>query len=168
MRWKHLHFVKLDKHIKYEHIEALFKDAPDWDLIRRHLPDMLRVALSIKTGKISVLTILKRLSAYSRKNVVYQSFYELGKVVRTGFLLRYIADAELRGTIQAAINKSEQFNSFLKWMASGGEEIRTNDRDLQQKIIKYQHLVTNCQIFHTVMQLTRVVKELHEEGYEVP
>ena len=87
---------------------------------------------------------------------------------KLSFLLRYIADPELRDTIQAAMNKSEQFNSFLKWMAFGGEEIRTNDRDLQQKIIKYQHLVANCQIFHTVMQLTRVVKELREEGFEVP
>ena len=166
--WKHLHFVRPDKGLTYRHIDELFKGAPDWDLIRRHLPDMLRIVLSIKAGRISASTILKRLSTYSRKNVVYQAFYELGKVVRTGFLLRYIADPELRDTIQAAMNKSEQFNSFLKWMAFGGEEIRTNDRDLQQKIIKYQHLVANCQIFHTVMQLTRVVKELREEGFEVP
>jgi hypothetical protein len=89
-------------------------------------------------------------------------------VVRTGFLLRYLADEELRATIQAAMNKSEQFNAFLKWLAFGGEELRTNDRELQQKIIRYNHLVANCVIFYNVMLLTRAVKELREEGEEVP
>jgi TnpA family transposase len=81
-------------------------------------------------------------------------------------LLHYIADPELRGTIQAAMNKSEQFHAFLKWLALGGEEIRTNDREQQHKIVKYQHLVANLQIFHNVMQLTRIVKELRVEGLE--
>lgn len=166
--WKGLMFVRPDKGCRYEHIDALFTDTPDWDLIRRYLPDLLRIVLSIKAGKISASTILKRLSAYSRKNHVYQAFRELGRVVRTGFLLRYLADEELRATIQAAMNKSEQFNAFLKWLAFGGEELRTNDRELQQKIIRYNHLVANCVIFYNVMLLTRAVKELREEGEEVP
>lgn len=166
--WRHLTFMRPDKGVRYEHIDELFTSTPDWDLIRRFLPDMLRIVMSIKAGKISPSTILKRLSTYSRKNHVYQAFYELGRVVRTGFLLRYVADEDLRSTIQAAMNKSEQFNAFLKWLSLSGEEIRTNDRELQQKIIKYQHLVANCQIFHNVMQLTRIVKELREEGLEVP
>lgn len=166
--WKDLVFVRPDKGIRYEHIDALFTDTPDWDLIRRYLPDLLRIVLSIKAGKISASTILKRLSAYSRKNHVYQAFRELGRVVRTGFLLRYLADEELRTTIQAAMNKSEQFNAFLKWLAFGGEELRTNDRELQQKIIRYNHLIANCVIFYNVMLLTRAVKELREQGEEVP
>jgi TnpA family transposase len=35
--------------------------------------------------------------------------------VRTGFLLNYIDDVELRQTIHAATNKNEQFNGFAKW-----------------------------------------------------
>ena len=165
--WQALTFVKPDKGLRFEHIDDLFTDTVDWHLIERHLPDMLRIVLSIKAGRISASTILKRLSSYSRKNHVYQAFRELGRVVRTGFLLRYIADPELRGTIQAALNKSEQFNAFLKWLSFGGDELRTNDRELQQKLISYNHLVANCLIYHNVMQLTRVVKALREEGHEV-
>jgi TnpA family transposase len=58
--------------------------------------DMLRVALSIKAGRISASTILRRLGTYSRKNRLYQAFCELGRVIRSGFLLRYISDKELR------------------------------------------------------------------------
>jgi TnpA family transposase len=95
------------------------------------------------------------------------AFRELGKVVRTGFLLRYIASAELRSTIQVAMNKSEQFNAFVKWVSFGGDRLETNDRDLQSKIVQYQHLVANCLIYFTVSELTGIVKELKEEGFEV-
>jgi TnpA family transposase len=38
----------------------------------------------------------------SRKNKLYFAFRELGKVIRTLFLLEYIGDDELRRVIQAA------------------------------------------------------------------
>ena len=38
------------------------------------LPDMLRVALSIKVGTIMSSTILRRLATYSRKNKLYFAF----------------------------------------------------------------------------------------------
>ena len=91
---------------------------------------MLRVALSIKAGRISAATILRRLGTYSRRNRLYQAFRELGRVVRTVFLLRYLHDPELRAKIQAATNKSEAFNGFVKWLNFGGEGvIAENDRD---------------------------------------
>jgi len=46
-------------------------------------------------------TILRRLATYSRKNKLYFAFRELGRVVRTTFLLQYISDLELRQVIQA-------------------------------------------------------------------
>ena len=79
--------------------------------------------LSIKAGCINASTILRRLGTYSRKNRLYQAFSELGRVIRTGFLLRYMSDQDLRSTIQAATNKSEALNRFLKWIFFGGEGV---------------------------------------------
>ena len=104
---------------------------------------------------------------YSRKNRLYQAFQELGRVVRTAFLLRYLNDAELRRVIQAATNKSEAFNRFVQWLFFGGEGlIAENDRDRQRKLIKYNHLVANCLIFHNVHAQTRILRQLADEGHE--
>jgi TnpA family transposase len=75
---------------------------------------LLRVGLSIAAGTITPSRILRRLGTYSRKNRLYLAFRELGVAVRTGFLLQYLGDAELRSIIQAATNKSESFNDFVK------------------------------------------------------
>lgn len=162
---KDLVFYRPDKRTSYQHIDALFSEPINWKLIETHLPDMLRVAISIKLGKITASTILRRLGTYSRKNKLYFAFRELGKVIRTAFLLRYIGDIDLRQTIQAATNKSEEFNGFTKWIFFGGQGIiAENIQHEQRKVIKYNHLVANMVILHNVERMTRVLKDLREEG----
>lgn len=164
--WKDLTLYRPDKQTTFTHIDPLFSDAIDWNLIQTHLPDMLRVVLSIKAGKITASTLLRKLGTYSKKNRLYQAFRELGRVIRTEFLLKYLASAELRSLIQAATNKSEAFNGFAQWVAFGGDgTIASNDRDEQRKIIKYNHLVANCVIFYNVFSLSRVLHDLQREGY---
>ncbi|EOQ04836.1 hypothetical protein IKC_06420 [Bacillus cereus VD184] len=109
-----------------------------------------------------------KLSAYSKKNKLYQAFRELGCAIRTLFLLKYLSDEELRSTIQAATNKSESFNGFTKWLFFGGDGIiAENHRERQRKIIKYNHLIANCVIFYNVFQLTRILHEYIQEGNEL-
>lgn len=164
-RWKDLTFYKPTRDAPYEHLDTLFTETVDWDLIATHLPDMLRVVRSIKAGRITPSTILRKLSTYNQKNQLYQAFRELGRVVRTMFLLDYLSDEELRITINAATNKSESFNHFAQWLAFGGDgTITENDRDAQRKVIKYNHLVANCVIFYNVFAMSGVFHELELAG----
>jgi TnpA family transposase len=163
--WKELTLYRPDKETSFEQIDGLLTGEIDWDLIRTHLPDMLRVVLSIQAGRIAASTLLHRLGTYSRKNRLYQAFRELGRAVRTEFLLKYLSDSALRSVIQAATNKSEAFNGFAQWVAFGGDgTIPENDRAEQRKIIKYNHLVANCVIFHNVFQLSRLLHDLQQHG----
>ena len=151
-----------------EHLRDLFSDTAAWSLIRTHLPDMLRVAVSISQGKIRSSTILRKLGTESRKNRLYVAFRELGRVVRTIFLLRFINDEELRRTITASTNTVEAWNQFVQWVAFGGEGvIRQNNREEQRKIIRYNHLVANLVVFHNVAAMTRGLQDLIDEGYPV-
>lgn len=165
---KDLVFSRPEPGRTYENIQALFGDSIDWKLIETHLHDMLRVAISIKLGKITASTILRRLGTYSRKNKLYWAFRELGKAVRTLFLLRYIDDVEVRKTIHAATNKSEEFNGFVKWAFFGGEGIiAENVQHEQRKIVRYNQLVANLVILHNVEQMTRVLAELRQDGADI-
>ncbi|MFZ1527151.1 MAG: Tn3 family transposase [Ferruginibacter sp.] len=163
--WKHLTFYRPSRDTHYEHLDELFTDTIDWGLIATHLPDMLRVVVSIKAGRIVPSTILRRLSTYNQQNTLYQAFRELGRVVRTIFLLEYLGDEELRVTINAATNKNESFNRFVQWLAFGGDRtITENDRDAQRKLVKYNHLVANCVIFYNVFAMSRVMADLERRG----
>ena len=166
--WKGLLFYRPDRDSRYDHIDALFTAQAHWDLVEGMLPDMLRVAVSVQSGAILPSDILRRLGSYSRKNKLYFAFRELGRVVRTIFLLRYVADAELRQVVHAATTKSERFNRFVQWVAFGGNSvIAENVRDEQRKFIKYNHLVANLLVFHNVVNMTKALRQLEADGHAV-
>ncbi|MBI3459467.1 Tn3 family transposase [Candidatus Acetothermia bacterium] len=164
--WKDLVFYRPDKETKYQHIDSLFTEVIDWKLIQTHWPDLLQVALSIRAGKISSVTLLRKLGHESRKNRLYQAFRELGRVLRTLFLLRYLSTPELPKQITAMTNKVESYNRFARWLFFGGEGIiAENDPEEQEKIIKYNDLVANAVIFQNVVDVSRILRELIAEGY---
>lgn len=99
--WQDYTFVRPSMESVYEYIDPLFTDVVNWKLIQTHWQDLMRVALSIKAGKLMPSTILRKLGTKSRKNKLYQAFRELGLVVRTVFLLQYISDQALRQQITA-------------------------------------------------------------------
>lgn len=161
-------FYRPSQGMKFKNIGDLFNRNINWDLIETHLPDMLRVIFSLKRGKVTASTVLRRIGTHSSKNKLYIAFRELGAVIRTMFLLRYLDDLVLRQTIHAATNKSEEFNYFVKWVFFGSEgTVQENVRSEQQKLIKYGMLAANMVMLHNVHHMTRVLDELRKEGMEI-
>jgi TnpA family transposase len=111
---------------------------------------------------------LRKLGNYSRKNRLYQAFRELGRVVRTVFLLEYLSDPQMRQSIAERTNKVEAYNGFAKWLFFGGEGIiAENDPEEQEKMIKYNDLVANAVILQNVVDQSRILSELLIEGFSV-
>ncbi len=163
-----LKFFRPSKDTVYQHIDSLFDEPVNWEPLETHWQDLMRVVLSIKAGKVLPSMLLRKLGNNSRKNRLYRAFRELGRVVRTVLLLQYISDIELRRRIGATTNKVEAYNGFSKWSFFGGEGvIAENDPEEQEKRIKYKDLVANIMIFQNVVDMTRVIRELQGEGYEI-
>ena len=167
-RWKDLKIYRPSNQ-KYAHIDPIFThDAINWKLIEKHIDDLFRVAISIQEGRISPSIILRRLGTYSRKNKLYFAFQELGKVIRSAYLLRYIRKPNLRRKVNHATTVSESFNNFIQFVAFGNKGIITeNSRDEQRKIIRYGHLVANALIFMNVYDQTVILNKLIKEGYRI-
>jgi TnpA family transposase len=166
--WKDLHFYRPHEDARYSHIDSLFDEQINWNLIEAMLPDMLRVALSVKAGKITPSAILRRLATYSRKNKLYFAFRELGRVIRTKFLLQYVTDIDFRRMIFVATNKSERFNQFADFLMFGGKGvIAENIRDEQRKVIKYNHLVANLVILHTLVTMSESLQRMVADGHSI-
>ena len=169
--WAELNFYRPSAGARYTHIDQLFgkpsQNVVDWRLIETHWRDLMQVVVSIKEGRLSSTLLLRRLRAESHKNNVYRAFRELGRVVRTITLLRFISEPELRAEITAATNKAEAYNGFSEWLRFGGEVIERNDPAEQEKVIKFNSLLANCVIFHTTLDMTAAVRQLLAEGWAI-
>ena len=149
--FKHLNFYRTAgmNEKSYQHINDIFTSKePNWQLIESMYHDMLRVVMSIQSGKIKASTILKKLCSKSKKNKLHQAFRELERVVRTIFILNYITDVKLRKKIQAATCRSEEFNDFIDWITFGKNSfIQENNSIIQKKIIAFGRMVANAVMF---------------------
>ncbi|MDQ3458805.1 MAG: Tn3 family transposase [Deinococcota bacterium] len=166
--WKRLKFYLPNKVFQTQHLQDMFDEPINWQLIERHYHDMMRVAVSISQGTIRASTILRKLNTYSRKNKLFLAFRELGRAVRTVFLLNLVNSEELRRTVETATNTSEAWNNFVQWLGFGSSGlVRASQREQQRKIIRYNHLVGNLTAFHNVVSMTKILQGLIDEGYPV-
>jgi len=163
--WKDLKFFRPDKNTIYKNIDSLFSDTIDWDLIETHWLDLVQVVLSIKNGKISSSLLLRKLGTYSRKNRLFLALQELGRVIRTIFIMEYLSNLQLREIITATTNKVESYNYLSEWVFFGSNNIvASNDPDEMEKAIKYNLLVSNCIILQNMIDLTDAIHKLQMSG----
>ena len=165
--WNDVIFYRPEKGRTYKHIDALFSKPINWGLIETHWQDMMQVVLSIQAGKILPSTLLRKLGSHSRQNRLNRAFRELGRVVRTLFLLRYISEADFRRSIRAETTKVKSYNDFLDWVGFGGPVLKSDDPVEQAKQVKYMDLVANVIMLHNVHDLTGILADMEAEGWKL-
>lgn len=165
--WNDVIFYRPDDCSSFQHIDQLFTEKINWQLIETHWKDLMQIVLSIQAGKILPSMLLRKLGIRSRKNKLYQAFRELGRVERTMFLLRYVSDPNFRRGIQSETTKIESYNSFLDWVSFGGPVIKSGNPEEQEKQLKYMNLVANSIMLSNIVDLTNIINQLIKEGLDV-
>jgi len=75
---------------------ALFSGTVNWSLILEHYLQFLQLALAIQDGALAPSVVLARINSYSTRNRFVLALQELGKAVRTIYLLEWIMSDSLR------------------------------------------------------------------------
>jgi TnpA family transposase len=95
-------------------LEPFIAGRIDGERIAAHWDDVLRLAISIRTGAVSASLMLKRLGAYPRQNGLAKALRELGRIERTLFTLDWLESPALRRRSHGGLNKGESHHSLKK------------------------------------------------------
>lgn len=163
--WRDLDFFRPDEGVRYQHIDKLFTEAVDWKLIETCWQDLMQTALSIQAGRISSPLLLRRLSAGTKRNRLFLAAQELGRALRTVFLLKWISNLSMRQSVTSETNKIESYNGFAKYLSFGGDVIPNNEPDEQQKRLRFNDLIASAVILQNTVDMTHVVQQLVAEGH---
>ena len=123
-----------------------------WKIVEEALPSLVRVADGVRSGKVTAREVLGAWNLYDEdgRNVA-EALRELGKAVRTSFILRYAASEGLRREIHEGCNRAETWNSFEEAMFWGqGGRMRTNDAERREINALCMQLAMNSVIFYNV------------------
>ena len=144
-------------------LEPLVAGRINVDLLRVHWPDILRVAVSIRTGAVTASLIMRQLASHPRQNGVAAALRELGRLERTLFTLDWIADPELRRAAGRELNKGESRNSLARavFIHRLGE-IRDRTYENQQHRASGLNFLVTAIILWNTRYLERAVAALRE------
>ena len=133
-------------------------------VITDHWFELLRLAMSIKTGTVTASVILRKLSAYPRQNSLALALREFRKLERTLFTLQWLQDPELRRRSHVGLNKGEQQNALRRAVFFNRlGEIRDRSYENQRHRASGLNLLVSAIILWNTTYLQRAVDHLRKQ-----
>jgi TnpA family transposase len=88
---------------------------------------------TLRDGHVTASVALRRLVAYSARNRFYRANRNLGRILKTEFILQYMSEPELRGRIRRGLLKVEQLHALARDVFYGRRG-RINARELWEQM----------------------------------
>jgi TnpA family transposase len=161
-------FWRLDPKADYGVLDGIACQKVKVHLIENLWDDMLRVAGSLKLGKVSALEIMRVLQKGGKPSTLGKAIGELGRVAKTLYLLNYIDDEDYRRRIFTQLNRGEGRHSLARAICHGNKgEIRQRYREGQEDQLNALGLVTNAVILWNTLYMDRALDHLRAQGLEI-
>ncbi|MGK9326697.1 Tn3 family transposase [Aerococcus urinaeequi] len=155
----------IDKASEYPKLEAILRGQISTKVIKENYQDVLRLAHSIKEGKVSASLIMGKLGSYSRQNSLATALREMGRIEKTIFILNYISDESLRRKIQKGLNKGEAMNGLARAIFFGKQgELRERTIQHQLQRASALNIIINAISIWNTLHLTTAVEYKKRTG----
>jgi TnpA family transposase len=164
-RLKHIHGQKLYRPQSgdpdaYPNLQLILTRAIDWDLIRQQYDQMIKYATALRLGTAETEAILHRFTRTGLQHPTYRAFAELGKVIKTIFLCRYLQSEALRREIHEGLNTIESWNAVNHFIFFGHEgEFATNNVEMQEIAAFSLHLLQISLVFMNTLLIQHVLSD---------
>jgi len=132
--------------------------AINWELIEEWLDAMVKHAVALKLGMADAESILRRFNRNNIQHPLYKALFELGKVIKTIFLCRYLSSEEMRREVHEGLNVVESWNStngFIFYGKAG--ELATNRRENQEISLLCLHLLQASLVYINTLMIQGVL-----------
>jgi TnpA family transposase len=159
---------RIDRNGVYPNLGPRLKRRIRRDLILQRWDDLLRVAGSLKQGRVMASLLIARLQSFRRQNALIRALQEDGRLVKTIFILRYLESEQLRRRIHAQLNKGEALHALREFLffANRGK-IRRKQEEEQVQQATCLNLLTNCVITWNTVYMAAAIDRLRIDGHSI-
>lgn len=122
-------------------------------LIIEYYDDLLRLAGSLKLGVVQVSALMRTLQTKDRPTKLSLALQELGRIIKTLYLLKYLDDEGYRRRILTQLNRGESRHALARTIFHGQRgELRQRCREGQEDQLGTLRLVTNVIVLHRALE----------------
>ena len=127
--------------------------------------ELLRLAASIRSGRVSAALALQRLGSAAQGDPLHRAAEHLGRLLRTVFLCDYIAIEDFRREIHTLLNRGESVHQLQRAIYSGKVAAERGRRRDEMRAISGSHaLLTNIVLAWNTIRMNEVVERLKRDG----
>lgn len=139
-----------------EGLEAITVRRVSMAAIARGWDELLRLAASIRSGRVSATLALQRFGSVAQEDPLHRAAEHLGRLLRTVFLCDYIAIEEFRREIHTLLSRGESVHQLQRAAYSGKvAPERGRRRDEMKAISGFHALLTNIVLAWNTARMTR-------------
>jgi TnpA family transposase len=161
-------FWRVDGKADYGALDDLAAQRINVGLIAEHWEDLLRLAGSLKLGTVQAAGLIRTLQTKDRPTKLARALEELGRLVKTLYLLRFIDDEAYRRRILVQLNRGEGRHQLARIVFHGKRgELRQRYREGQEDQLGALGLVVNVIVLWNTIYMDAVLSQLRAEGYDV-
>lgn len=161
-------FWRIDPRADYGELNAIARQKVSLERIATHWDDLLRLAGSLKLGRIPATGIMRTLQVGDRPTQLALALAEFGRIEKTLHALNYIDDENRRRATLLQLNRGEGRHSLARDVFLGKRgELRQKYREGQEDQLGALGLVVNVIVLWNTIYLDAVVTQLRREGFPV-
>jgi len=161
-------FWRIDPAADYGPLDQLASHKVKTGIITEHWDDLLRLAGSLKLGLVQVGGLMRTLQTNERPTRLARALEELGRIVKTLYLLTYIDDETYRRRILSQLNRGEGRHQLARVVFHGKRgELRQRYREGQEDQLGALGLVVNAIILWNTIYMDAALAQLRAEGFNV-
>lgn len=161
-------FWRVDAKADYGPLDKLASHKVRTGLIAEHWDDLLRLAGSLKLGLVQADGLMRTLQTKDRPTRLARALEELGRIIKTLYLLAYIDDEAYRRRILTQLNRGEGRHQLARVVFHGKRgELRQRYREGQEDQLGALGLVVNAIILWNTIYMDAALDQLRVEGFDV-
>jgi len=159
---------RVNKNADYGVFTPLLNKTADLEIVEEQWDAMIRVALSLKKRTAPAHVIVQRLTNSFPSDRLSKAFTNLGRIIKTEYILRYLTDLELRRTVQLQLNKGEYRHKLPRWIFFANQgEFTTGDYEEIMNKASSLSLVSNAVLYWNTIKINGIVESLRAQGERI-
>ena len=161
-------FWRVDGKADYGILDELAANRINIKRIAEPWDDLLRLAGSLKLGVVRAAGITRTLQTNDRPTKLARALQELGRLVKTLYLLRFIDDESYRRRILIQLNRGEGRHQLARTIFHGKRgELRQRYREGQEDQLGALGIVVNIVVLWNTIYMDAALNQLRAEGFDV-
>jgi TnpA family transposase len=156
---------RIDRQASYGPFDKIALGRIKINLIRENWSDLIRLAGSLKLGHLKAAGVMRMLQVKDRPTTLAKALSELGRIIKTLHILRYIDDRPFRRRILFQLNRQELRHKLGRRVHHGDRgEIRSPLRQGQEEQLGVLGLALNSIVHWNSVYMQESVRQLREAG----